>query len=55
MMNDYIPVMADFGMAKLPGESRNFVGGTPLFMAPEVERGQYSDKADIYALGIIFF
>ena len=55
MMNDFTPILADFGMAKLPGESRNFIGGTPMFMSPEINMGQYSEKADIFALGIIFF
>ena len=31
MMNDYVPVISDFGMAKLPGEKRNFVGGSPFY------------------------
>ena len=39
MMNDYTPVMADFGMALLKGEKRNWVGGTPMFMSPEANRG----------------
>ena len=55
MMNNFTPVIADFGMAKLPNESRNFIGGTPLFMSPEIKTGVYSEKADIFALGIIFF
>jgi serine/threonine protein kinase len=36
MMNDYTPVLADFGMTLLKGEKRNWVGGTPLFMSPEI-------------------
>ena len=39
MMNDYTPIMADFGMSLLKNERRNWVGGTPLFMSPEVNRG----------------
>lgn len=31
MMNDYVPVISDFGMAKLPREIRNFVGGSPFY------------------------
>ena len=54
-MNDYTPVIADFGMALLDGELRNWEGGTPLFMAPEIKRAYYSKAADIFALGIIFF
>lgn len=41
MMNDYTPVIADFGMALLNGETRKWVGGTPLFMAPEVKSAIY--------------
>ena len=55
MMNEYTPVIADFGMALLDGESRNWTGGTPLFMAPEINSGRYGKGGDIFALGIIFF
>ena len=55
MMNEYTPVIADFGMALLDGERRNWEGGTPLFMAPEVKHASYNKGTDIFALGIIFF
>jgi len=41
------------------GEARNNIGstmttsGTPVYMAPEVSSGYYSDKADIYSLGVM--
>ena len=54
-MNEYTPVIADFGMALLDGESRNWQGGTPLFMAPEVKFAKYTKGTDMFALGIIFF
>jgi serine/threonine protein kinase len=55
MMNQYTPVIADFGMSLLDGERRNWVGGTPLFMSPEINRGVYGKGGDVFALGIIFF
>ncbi|KAL1560802.1 mitogen-activated protein kinase kinase kinase 17-like [Salvia divinorum] len=42
--------IADFGCAKAAGESA--IGGTPLFMAPEVARGEEQGfAADVWALG----
>ncbi len=57
--------LLDFGIAKLssadnPGHLRTRTGmvmGTPLYMAPEQCRGlgQVDAKADVYALGVIFY
>ena len=55
LMDSYTPVIADFGFAMLPNQTRNFTCGTPLFMAPEIYTLRYTKYADIYALGIVFF
>lgn len=55
LMDSYTPVIADFGFAMLPKQTRNFTCGTPLFMAPEIYKLNYTKFADIYALGIILF
>jgi predicted Ser/Thr protein kinase len=51
--------IADFGLAKLVGEGGvdEKVAGTPRYMAPEqVERpGEVDHRADIYALGVVFY
>lgn len=56
MMNKYTPVIADFGFSLLPGQKRNFLTGSPLFMGPEINKNRkYVKETDIFALGIIFF
>ncbi|RDX69316.1 Mitogen-activated protein kinase kinase kinase 18, partial [Mucuna pruriens] len=44
--------IGDFGCAKFANESSAAVGGTPMFMAPEVARGEEQGyPADVWALG----
>jgi eukaryotic-like serine/threonine-protein kinase len=47
----------DFGLARPPGVLTNpGLHGTPLYMAPEIIRGEEVDeRADIYALGILCY
>lgn len=52
--------LGDFGISKIAEISKlsrtGGVPGTPLFMAPEVRRGEpYSKAADVYALGIVTY
>lgn len=51
--------LADLGLAtEFDTEhttQRSKVGGTRLYSAPEVQTGQYSNKADIYSLALVFF
>jgi serine/threonine-protein kinase len=56
------PLLSDFGIAKLldTEETRELTGtgvgiGTPEYMAPEQGMGQADERADIYALGIVFY
>ncbi|XP_027344311.1 mitogen-activated protein kinase kinase kinase 18-like [Abrus precatorius] len=44
--------IGDFGCAKFVNESPAMIGGTPMFMAPEVARGEEQGyPADVWALG----
>ncbi|KAF8030212.1 hypothetical protein BT93_E2606 [Corymbia citriodora subsp. variegata] len=46
------PKIADFGLARRVGDAAGPVGGTPLFMAPEVARGgRPGFAADVWSLG----
>ena len=49
------PRLGDFGFAKLKAEtfSRTTIWGTPVYTAPEVWEGEYSEKRDVYSLGVI--
>lgn len=51
--------IADFGLANDPSKCENQKMGTPLYMAPEIANSksnfEYTDKVDVYALGIHFF
>jgi serine/threonine protein kinase len=52
--------IADFGLAKLltqePGfRSPDVTGGTPGYMAPEQSTPAADHRADIYALGVVFY
>ena len=54
-------ILFDFGLAATdrrgnPNEPLASLGGTPLYMAPEVLRGAQPDaSADLYALGVLLF
>ena len=59
--------LADFGLArKYSPLEPNYAGlvnqcymqtvaGTPHYMAPEVFRGHYTEKSDVFSLGVLFF
>jgi serine/threonine protein kinase len=44
--------VADVGDAKVLQTSRNTAVGTPFFVAPEVGRGRYTTKADVFSVGM---
>ena len=50
--------MIDFGLSKHfahPGELQNEAVGTPYTVAPEMINGQYDEKVDVWALGVITY
>lgn len=50
--------MIDFGLSKHFGESgekHNLAVGTPYTVAPEIIMGEYDEKVDIWALGVITY
>lgn len=53
------PKIIDFGMAITLDESQSKTRmncvGTPLYVAPEVIDGYYSDKCDIWSFGVMLF
>jgi serine/threonine protein kinase len=54
--NDFIIKLADFGLAtNLKNTNIATYAGTPFYMAPEIEKEKYSDKCDLYSLGIILY
>lgn len=61
MLNpDNQPILMDFGVAKMLGETHHTatgaVIGTVLYMAPEQAQGKRPDeRADIYSLGVMLF
>ena len=49
--------LIDFGMSRMipPLQKAGVLVGTPNFVAPEVIRGFYDKKADVWSVGVIFF
>lgn len=50
--------LIDFGLSKHfdhDGEKHNLVVGTPYTVAPEIIEGEYDEKVDVWALGIITY
>ncbi len=44
----------EFDLAAFKGQAAN-IGGSPLYMAPEMFEGHVSPQSDVYALGVILF
>lgn len=60
--DDYSLALGDFGLSQMESSSKvlsTIMLGTPQHMAPEIVAGsktpRYSEKTDIWALGILFF
>ncbi len=53
---DFVVKLGDFGLATdLYKTDIKSNAGTPFFKAPEVENGIYSNKCDLYSLGVILY
>ena len=51
-----VPKICDFGFAKFKAETysrSSAIWDTPVYTAPEVWSGEYSEKSDVYSLGVI--
>ena len=55
--NDWTVKVADFGLTRFISEKKQMTQvGTPMWMAPEIIMGRkYTEKADVYAFGIILW
>ncbi len=55
--DDFIIKIGDFGLTTdLSSKSKSIKqAGTELFRAPEIEKGKYSNKCDLYSIGIILY
>ncbi len=54
LMADWTAKVADFGLTRFVNAKKMTQVGTPMWMAPEIIQGTlYTDKADVYAFGII--
>lgn len=47
--------IADFGTSKYNTKHMNDVQGTAYYIAPEVLKGDYDDKCDVWSLGVILY
>ena len=48
--------LIDFGLGKMTNKQKiSTLVGSPLFVAPEVLMGNYTEKCDIWSLGVIIF
>ncbi|XP_071149677.1 serine/threonine-protein kinase Nek7-like [Mytilus edulis] len=53
---DHSVRLADFGLSKSEEDITGTIAGTPLYMAPEVMKGElYGSEADIYSLGMVLY
>lgn len=55
---DYEIVIADFGLSRIVQENVNLTTGTigsPLYMAPEIYSGVYTNSVDVYSFGVTLF
>ena len=55
---DFIVKIGDFGLSKdLTSKTKetSSLGGTPYYIAPEILEGKYSNKCDLYSIGVILY
>ena len=47
--------LIDFGLSTYMQDGPKSVAGTAYFMAPEITKGDYDAKADIWSLGVLMY
>jgi calcium-dependent protein kinase len=52
--------LIDFGLSYKSGKDHNLshlntIAGTPYYMAPEVIKGDYNFKCDVWSIGVIMY
>lgn len=47
--------LVDFGLAIETNKKLHALAGTPYFMSPDVLKGSYGPKCDIWALGVVLY
>ena len=47
--------LVDFGLAIQTNKSLHQIAGTPYFMSPEVFKGSYGPKCDMWAMGVVLY
>lgn len=47
--------LIDFGLARKILSTHRAIGGSPGYIAPEVFKGQFDYKTDVFCLGIVFY
>jgi len=53
---DFIVKISDFGFTKdLQSTTEGSNLGSPFFIAPEIRDGKYSNKCDLYSIGVILY
>jgi len=58
LLDGFIPKIADFGLSAKKNhidEATSVDDQCNVWLAPEVENGQYTEKSDIYSMGIVFW
>ena len=54
--SDMNATLIDFGLSKVDAKNRlKSVIGSPMYMSPEVFKGAYTNKCDIWSLGILVY